>query len=305
MMTKKRLQKICKTLILFFLFSPGSLVVANPELTKKMMDQELEESLSRILTPEQSKRFQQITRQTEKAIRRPVPELVSRTITISLRPGAKIPIIKMVPNYITTISVFDSTGQPWPIQTTPPSGNDDFFTIQKPEVPPGNTLTVSANTDYANTNVVAIIKDQSIPINIQLSTVDPELAKTKEWKTDSRILLQLDQRGPNASIPVIGEPILNTVSGPMFAFIDGVPPIDAVKLATAPELPGLDVWFYKEKLYIRSINPLQWPPIEDIAPGAGGKLKVYQTIKAASLLVSHNGQTKTILLKEPENFQLN
>jgi len=302
MMTRKNLHRICKTLILIFLLSPGSLAVADPELTKKILDQELKESLSSMLTPEQSKQFQRLTRQTEKAIRRPVPELTSRTITMSLRPGAQIPIVKMVPNYITTISIFDSTGQPWPIQTTPPSGNDGFFTIQRPEVPPGNTLTVSARTDYANTNVVAIIKDQSIPINIQLSTVDPELAETKEWKTDSRILLQLDQRGPNASMPVIGEPILNTVSGPMFAFIDGVPPIDAVKLATAPELPGLDVWLYEEKLYIRSINPLQWPSIEDIAPGAGGKLKVYQTIKATSLLVSYNGQTKAVELKEPGNF---
>ena len=299
MMTRTTTRRFWTILIFACFVLPCLALAANPEQTKEILDQEFEDSLSEILTPEQSKKFQQIIHGTEKAIRKSAPTLISRTIKISLRPGSPIPKINLVPNFIATISVFDSTGQPWPIETTPPAGNMDFFSIHRPEVPPTNTLTVSAKTDYANTNVVAIIKGQSIPINIQLSTVGPDLENTDKWQTDSRVLLQLDQRGPNATLPVLGEPVLNTVSGPVFAFIDGIPPIDAVKLETIPELPGLDVWLYEEDLFIRSINPLQWPRIKDIAPGAGGKLKVYQTQKEPSLLVNYNGQTKVVSLKEP------
>ncbi len=296
--TKTLLYKATIVLFCFIMLSPASWGHAEDRGIKKILDQQLQDSLDGLLTPEQLKVFKKTKQATEKAIRNPVPKLISRTIKISLRPGSPIPLLKVVPGYVASITVYDNTGQPWPVLSAIP-GNKVFFQVERPEVLPGNGITVSALTDYAHTNVVSNLDGLSQMLNIHLSTVDPDKEK---WETDSSISLQIDQRGPNASIPVVGEPMPSSITETVNAFIDGVPPINAVKLIISPQMAALDVWLYEEKLYVRSLDPVQWPRIVSIAPGAGGKLKVYETEKASSLLISHNGQTQVVGLEEPDYF---
>lgn len=299
MMTRISLYKFWLALTGLCLLLPHGSAWADADKIKQTMEEQFQQSRSMLLGTKQIKQVIRDQRRTERAIRNDPPKLLSRSITVSLRPGAPIPKLNIVPGHVTTISIFDSTGQPWPIEADPPTGNDDFFQVERPQVPPGNTLTASAMTDYANTNLVAILKNQSIPLNVQLVTVDPEGDK---WETDSTIFIQIDQRGPNAAMPVVGEPLGSTVTPTMQAFIDGIPPVDAIKLQISMNIPGLDVWLYSNRFYVRTINPLQWPHIYNVSPGAGGQLKVYETQIGSSLMVVYNGETRSVGVSEPEYF---
>tara|TARA_B100000614_G_scaffold261411_1_gene290921 strand:+ start:1055 stop:1957 length:903 start_codon:yes stop_codon:yes gene_type:complete len=291
-----RYHKSFAFLIILFLFYPGSQVKAQQASDKKLLNQLFEQSLEQMLTPEHIKARRKAKRDQEKAARRPVPKLISRTIPVSLRPGSPIPVLKVIPGYVVSVSIFDITGQPWSVEHATPA-RDDFFQVARIEVPPANSLTIMGLTEYAHANVVVNLKGQSVPLSIQLTTVDPG---SKKWETDNNIYLQIDKRGPNAATPTVGEPIPSSISQDTFSFVDGIPPVDAVKLVLTPALPNLDAWLYQDSLYIRSSDPVQWPHGDDIAPAAGGDLKVYKTEKSASILVLHGGHSVTVGVKEPD-----
>ncbi len=314
MMTSNKLAKT--TVALFFwcvLFSAGWAIAQDSQNSKesqpstsevsdisedqKILNRLFQQDRDRLLKQDQIKAIIGDKRATEKALRRPRPKLLSRTIRVSLNPGAPIPLVNVIPGYSTTINVVDITGQPWPTKTSSP-GNEDFFKVDQPEIAPGNKFLIWPQKEYAHSNISAILEGGT-SISIQLSTVDPESDK---WEVDSTINLQVDRKGPNASMPVVGEPTPSSITNTAFSFVDGVPPVKAIKLTTSPQIPSLDVWLYQEKLYIRSMDPVRFPPITDSAPAAGGFLKVYETQKGASLLVYHNGSTLEVELSEPDYY---
>jgi len=272
---------------------------SNNESNQKMLEDQFKASLDEVLplSPAQIGQLKNKMRSTEKAIRnRPAPQIASRTVRVSLTAGAKIPVIEMMPGYVTPVVVYDITGQPWPI-TSKTNGNKKFFTVTRPEVPPLNHLNVSCLTEYANTNVVMTLEGHDYPVNIQIKTVD---VQKKERKTAGQIALQVDQRGPNAVMPSIEDSTGSSVSDVMLSFIDGVPPGEAERFNLEPENNGIKAWKYKESFYIRSRHPLVWPAWEEVDSGAGGQYKVYKIPSVPSLMVSVGGATRTLSLQPTE-----
>jgi intracellular multiplication protein IcmK len=262
------------------------------DIIQKKFDESKTELLP--LTPEQIKAYQKSLRETEKAIRNtPPPKIISRTKRISLTPGSEIPTVKMAPGYVTSLIFYDVTGAPWSV-TSQTVGNTDFFQVSRPEVLPGNLLTISPKTNHASTNLVITLADHDLPVSLQLETV----SHSDDWETEGLIAFQIDQRGPNASSPQIGETIKSSATEAMMSFVDNIPPAEARILVSSPEYTGLSAWIFDEKIYVRTNHNLLWPAWEQTASGAGGKLKVYSLPLVPSIMISVDGSTQYVSLTE-------
>lgn len=101
-------------------FYPVSAVASQQDEEKDSSaeDEAFERSLkSRLpMNTEQIKKFKQRLKDTERATKaRSSPEMTNRSRRLSFKTGEKPPQVKIAPGYVTTISFFDSTGEPWPV----------------------------------------------------------------------------------------------------------------------------------------------------------------------------------------------
>jgi intracellular multiplication protein IcmK len=278
----------------FLLLCVGTCFAASTD--DEMIQQKFDESKTELLplTPEQIKSYQKRLQETEKAIRvTPPPKIISLTKRISLTPGSEIPKVNMAPGYVTSLVFYDVTGAPWPV-TSQTSGNNDFFQVTRPEVLPGNLLVISPKTNHASTNLVLTLTGHDLPVTLQLKTVD----HAKDWETEGLIAFQIDQRGPNAFSPQVGETIKSSASQTIMSFVDNIPPKDAKILIADPEYTGLSAWMFKEKIYVRTHHSLLWPAWDQTASGAGGRLKVYSLPLVPSIMISIDGATQYVSLSE-------
>lgn len=266
------------------------------EQVAEVLSEKYQESVNELLplTPEQINAFEGKMDKTEKAIRNlPAPKVTSRTLRVSLSPGSEIPTIEIVPGYVASVVLYDVTGAPWP-GTSQTNGNQNFFQVDRPDVQPGNFLTVSAKANHASTNVIVTLLGHDIPLTVHLKTVD---SQKDNRTTDGIVALQIDQRGPNAALPSIGETRSSALSDDMLSFIDGNPQ-NAERLKIEPEVAGLDAWLLNNYIYVRSEYALFWPSWDETASGAGGKHKVYRMPNVPSIIVSVNGKTQTFNIKK-------
>jgi intracellular multiplication protein IcmK len=102
------------------------------------------------LTPEMieelGRRFNATQRAREEAVT-PLAAPLNRQINVSFAPGAATSIISTVKGYPTAVSFFDSTGQPWPIQSD---------TNRNPAAVAGGTNCNAPNNTAGGPSVAAI-----------------------------------------------------------------------------------------------------------------------------------------------------
>lgn len=243
------------------------------------------------LTPEQIKKFQSKVQETQEAIKidKP-PQVTEKTKSIPLQPGKRNLEINISPGYVSSVVFYDLTGEPWPI-TSVTIGNPNAYSVVKPDLDPGNMITISALKKYSNSNLIVTLKKLSMPISLQLSTnID------QADSTDSLISFRADQRGPMAKDPVVGPKLEKTIDDVMLSFLDFVPPSGADKKNTTPKLSGVDVWEYDGVYYIRSRYSLLWPAYRQAAKGVGG-IGVYVCSRVPSFVVSYDGKNQRISVK--------
>ncbi len=247
------------------------------------------------MTTDQIMKFKQRMKDTKRTLHRgdPPPLMNSRTRRLRFETGGVLPIVRIAPGYVTTISFFDCTGQPWPV-TSVVLGNPNYYSVKRPEKQK-NVITVSALKKYVDSNLALTFKGQDMPATIQLKTV------SGEKETDSLVVFRADRRGPNAVEPTIGpepEPTLDSV---LVSFLDNVPPESAKRMRLMPgpmsgsydpekaeNVKNIALWSYKDSLYLRTRDPLVWPAWNTIAKGPGG-VRVYKLSKVPSLMLSRSG----------------
>ncbi|WP_305910435.1 DotH/IcmK family type IV secretion protein (plasmid) [Methylomarinum sp. Ch1-1] len=247
-----------------------------------------------LLNPDQVKDFKKDFDKTQEAIRSySKPKLVSESRNITLRPGEKTTLLRLMPGYTSTVVFVDSTGAPWPISHVTP-GNPSWFNVDKPkDLMPGNLITVNPLANHVNSNIVVTLKDNDAPIIIELSA-DVDLSK-KKTIADALTTYRINERGPNAEIPVFSEPTQSPTDSLMSGFLDGVPPEGAL-LAKSSAGHYATIWNYQQKRYVRTPNKLLWPDRSNIV--RGHNINVYEIPVTPAVVLLIDGAQKTFAIGE-------
>lgn len=265
-----------------------------PEMLQKLFQNAQQMTLP--LSGSQIHQFQQRVDETANAVHPgPPPRMISRSTTLSFQPGQVAPTVHLAPGYVSTLVFVDSTGAPWPI-TSQTVGNDKWFSVIRPDTQDKNVLTVNALTNYVNSNISLTLEGRDTPVIIQLQMRDAS-TDTKPQDADTLLSIRMEATGPKAKPPVIGERIGSPANSELLAFLDGVPPQGASLFALSPSVPGVQVWGYGGRNYVRSQYPVRWPARVSVSHGSGG-LDVFVIPQTPTMVLSVNGASQTVVLNK-------
>ena len=232
------------------------------------------------MRPEEIRKMMEIYDKTREAIQKPVypyptPEVVVETV--SLDPGATPPTLKVAVGHVTSLSILDVTGSPWPIKDITYAG--DFEVVQPEEG--GNIVRIIPMAEFAHGNLVVRLLKMDTPIIFTVETHRDVV----QYRFDARI----PDYGPYAEIPLIqggltlvaGTPLLNSI-------LDGVPPEGAVRLDVSGVDGRTSAFRYNDNTYVRTPLTLLSPGWNSSVSSADG-MNVYALKEAPVLLLSDGG----------------
>lgn len=202
------------------------------------------------LTPDEIRRLRAEQTEQTRALSTPgitaVPRITAQTV--SLQPGASLPLVRTAVNWPATVSFIDSTGAPWKILGDPVSGSPD---IDVKWIPGMSFMVITAKRDYVNTLVTVGLEGLPVPLQISVMSGEADTAK-KTWTVDARLDLRIPRRGPGAAPDAPGPSRIGLHDDVLQAFLDGVPPSGAKRLKATGSVPDTAVWQQGDDLYIRS-----------------------------------------------------
>lgn len=271
---------------------PGLDLPLNENLPEAQTEQEKEMELrqqafgaaSQGLMPmktEEIRKLLEMYDETQQAVQTPIypnPKPESTFQTISLDPGEPPVEIKTAVGHVTTLSMVDASGQPWPIQDISWAGN---FEVLQPE-PGSNMLRITPMADFAFGNVSMRMVGLNPPVILTL--------RTERKSVQLRADLQIPEIGPKGIAPPIQRQITTTAGDmKLSTILEGVPPTSANKLkidgidgrTTAYELNGVT--------YVRTPYTLLSPAWDSSVRSADGT-NVYAMKFTPVLLLSDKGK---------------
>ncbi|SFF38054.1 intracellular multiplication protein IcmK [Kosakonia radicincitans] len=202
------------------------------------------------LTPDEIRQLRALQTDQNRALATPgitaVPRISAQTV--SLQPGASLPLVRTAVNWPATVSFIDSTGAPWKILGDPVSGSPD---IDVKWIPGMSFMVITAKHDFVNTLVTVGLEGLAVPLQISVMSGEADTAK-KTWTVDARLDLRIPRRGPGAAPDAPGPSRIGLHDDVLQAFLDGVPPSGAKRLKTTGSVPDTAVWQQGDELYIRS-----------------------------------------------------
>lgn len=202
------------------------------------------------LTPDEIRQLRAQQTEQSRALATPgitaVPRISAQTV--SLQPGASLPLVRTAVNWPATVSFIDSTGAPWKILGDPVSGSPD---IDVKWIPGMSFMVITARRDFVNTLVTVGLEGLPVPLQISVMSGEADTAK-KTWTVDARLDLRIPRRGPGAAPDAPGPSRIGLHDDVLQAFLDGVPPTGAKRLKVTGSVPDTAVWQQGDDLYIRS-----------------------------------------------------
>jgi intracellular multiplication protein IcmK len=212
--------------------------------------------------------------------------------TLSLDPSDTPVTIKMSPGLVTTFTVLDATGAPWPIQDISWAGK---FQVTPPEEG-GHIVRITPETAHGVGNISMRLVDLVTPIAITLRTGLDEV----HYRFDARV----PKPGPLARPSIIeygGLKALAGQDGDMEGILDGTPPMGAVKLkidggdlrTTAWRSEGTGVVYLRTPLTLLS-------PGWDSSMSSSDGMNVYSMGKTPVILLSDRGRMVRVRLSEDD-----
>lgn len=224
------------------------------------------------------RRYEDTTREVETPFggKEPKPEV--KIETLSLEPSATPPVVHLAPGHVTSITMLDATGQPWPVKDVSWGGD---FEVQAPDEG-GHIIRISPLGGYKVGNISLRLQDLNIPITFTLKT-QPD---TVDYRFDAR----LPVNGPNALSPVIDNSFTATAGdGNLMLVLDGMPPKQAEMLAVSGVDGRTSAYKLGGKVYVRTPYSMLSPAWNEQATSADG-MKVYVIPETPVLLLSDNGK---------------
>ncbi len=150
------------------------------------------------LKPSEIRRMLELYDETKQAGATPVypqPEPESSFQGISLEPGSKPLVIKTAIGNVSTVSIVDITGQPWPIQDLTWAGD---FDIEQPESM-GHMLRITPTSEFAVGNVSMRLVGLNPPVIFTL--------RAERKSVHVRLDVQIPEVGPKGVLPPVDMPI--------------------------------------------------------------------------------------------------
>lgn len=150
------------------------------------------------LKPSEIRRMLESYDETTQAVETPIyptPEPESSFVQASLDPGQKPVVVKTAAGLVTTLSIVDVTGQPWPIQDLTWAGD---FQVEQPEGG-SHIVRISPNSHFAHGNVSMRLIGLNPPVIFTLVTE----RKTAHVRLD----VQIPEVGPKGVLPPVVTPV--------------------------------------------------------------------------------------------------
>lgn len=221
----------------------------------------------------------------------PRPELVVENV--SLDPGVPPLTVKLAYGYVTTLSILDSSGEPWPIVDT--SWVGDFLVQESTWDETTHILRLSPQSQFAHGNISFRLLGLNAPVIMTFETNRDVV----HYRFDAVI----PQRGPGTRPPLIDSGITFTAGDPdMSIALSGVTPSDADIL----NVNGVDgrttAYVYNGLTYIRTPLTLLSPKWESSVTSADGT-KIYALEETPVVLLSDKGRMRRVQLTPREDIQ--
>jgi intracellular multiplication protein IcmK len=259
---------------------------------KQMRDQAFSSAVRGLfpLKPQEIRRFLQIydtqKRAAQTPIRNPRPQV--QVQTVSLDPGQRPLTIKMAPGHVTTLSILDITGQPWPVKDMTWAG--DFEIIEPGQ--DGHIIRITPMSKYASGNISMQLRGLNTPVTMTL--------RTRRDVVQYRLDIRVPRRGPNAEAPLIESGISSTAGNPTLSrILEGVPPGKAEQLTVQGTDGRTAAYKYQGMTYVRTPLTLLSPGWKESVRSADG-MHVYALNNAPVLLLSDQGRMIRANIKDKD-----
>jgi len=207
----------------------------------------------------------------------PVPE--SAFATVSLDPGEKPLEVRTAIGHVTTLSMVDSTGQPWPILDISWAGN---FEVLQPENG-SNMLRITPLSEFASGNVSMRMVGLNPPIILTF--------KADRERVHVRLDVQVPEIGPNGVAPLLRANLTHAAAGDarLASVLEGVAPAKAKKLTISGVDGRTSAYDLGGTMYVRTPYTLLSPAWNSSVRSADGT-NVYALGATPVLLLSDKGK---------------
>ena len=245
------------------------------------------------LRPDEIRRFLEVYDEVKQASNTriyPYPQPESKVAQISLDPHDEPAVVKMAAGLVTTISMLDATGQPWPVENMTWAG--DFEVVVPQEG--GHRIRITPLSEYAYGNVSMTFEGLSAPVILTLAT-QREMVHVR---FDARI----PALGPFAKPPLMGSsgPSIQAGSVEVVSVLDGTLPNSAVTLQVTGTDGRTKAYKMNERVYLRTPLTLISPAWMESAASADG-MNVYVLEDTPVVLLSEKGKVVRAFISEKEH----
>jgi intracellular multiplication protein IcmK len=244
------------------------------------------------LSPDQIRDFMKRLERTQEASQAPsagTPKGLTRLMPISLDPGVSPPQINLNAGFVTTITITDTSGEPWPILDVGIGGN-----FEVSPTPAGtHVVRIMPLTRVGVGNLSIMLKDLPTPVIFRLASGGP----TVDLRYDARI----EKSGPNVKPSLVERSRPQQGDDALAQFLETSPPAGAKRI----KVGGLDArtkaWAVGDKVYVRTPLTLLSPAWNASMVSPDGT-SVYEIGSAPVLLMSDNGAlVRAQILREEEH----
>ncbi len=220
----------------------------------------------------------------------PTPEPESAFQTVSLDPGTKPVVIKTAIGNVTTLSIVDITGQPWPIQDLTWAGD---FQIEQPESG-SHMLRITPTSQFASGNVSMRLVGLNPPVIFSL--------KAERKTVHVRLDVQIPEVGPKGILPPV-ETSISTKAGDdsMTSVLMGVAKGEGTERLKVDGVDGRTTAYNQGgTMYIRTPYTMLSPAWTKSVQSADGT-KVYALNFTPVILLSDKGKMVRAYLSHKES----
>ena len=224
----------------------------------------------------------------------PAPKAKMVVENISLDPGTEPAVINLSYGHVTTLSLLDVTGAPWPIEDISWAG--DFEITETSAGEGSHILRISPRTEYSSGNMSMRLLTLNTPVIISMQT-NRDLV---HYRFDAVI----PQRGPFAETPLIDRvsaPSAQAGSDELSAILQGIIPNGANRLNVSGSDRRTSAYTLGGQTYVRTPLTLLSPSWTNSVASADG-MRVYTVKNSPVLLLSDAGKVVRVRLSKREDI---
>ncbi len=267
------------------------------ELMEEARRQAFEAALQSILPlrPNEIREMLEKFDRTQESVEVPVyPPPKPKTVVqnISLDPGAPPATIKLAYGHVTTLSVLDITGAPWPIEDISWAG--DFEITETAEGEGSHIIRIAPRSEYVSGNMSMRLLTLKTPVILSLET-NRDIV---HYRFDAII----PEYGPFAEAPLINSSLnIKAGNNTLSAILEGVIPESAIRLGVSGVDGRTSAYKLDKVTYVRTPLTLLSPSWSNSVRSADG-MQVYVIQESPVLLLSDKGKMVRARLSEREDI---